>query len=189
MCIAAARWSFRYDGIMMTDFQERTVELAPGGGLSIDTINSFGEDADGEIYIVDQGGEIFKIVADAPAPYADLGFGKAGTGGLVPELDICGLMGTGDTAMMRLRKAKPGEASAIFVSLTLSPIPLLGGMLAPGLPATLIQFVNTGPTGELSFPFAGGGGPFDAYIQFLINDPGATQGVSFSNAIKAVFQP
>ena len=53
----------------------------------------------------------------------------------------------------------------------------------------LIQFFNTGPAGQLSFPFAGGGGPFDAYIQFLINDPQATQGVAFSNAIKAVFQP
>ncbi len=40
----------------------RTAELAPGGGLSISTITSFGEDAYGEIYICDQAGEVFKIV-------------------------------------------------------------------------------------------------------------------------------
>jgi len=40
----------------------RTAELAPGGGLAINAITSFGEDAFGEMYICDQGGEVFKIV-------------------------------------------------------------------------------------------------------------------------------
>lgn len=56
-------WSFRYDGATMTDFQERTSELAPGGGLSITSIVSFGTDADGEVYLLDLfGGEIFQII-------------------------------------------------------------------------------------------------------------------------------
>lgn len=57
-------WTFRYSvagGI--TEFTDRTSELAPGGGLSIAGVSSFGEDAFGELYIVDQsGGEIFKVV-------------------------------------------------------------------------------------------------------------------------------
>ncbi len=62
---AATIWSFRYDGVNITEFMNRTAELAPGGGLDIDSITSFGEDADGELYIVDQGdGEVFKIVRD-----------------------------------------------------------------------------------------------------------------------------
>jgi len=44
---------------------DRTAELAPGGGVTIDSISSFGEDARGELYIADLGGEVFKIV---PAP-------------------------------------------------------------------------------------------------------------------------
>lgn len=41
----------------------RTAELAPGGGLAINLITSFGEDAQGELYICDQsGGEVFKII-------------------------------------------------------------------------------------------------------------------------------
>lgn len=60
-------WSLRHDGAGgFTDFQTRTADLAPGGGLSITSITSFGEDANGEIYICDQnGGEIFKIIPEA----------------------------------------------------------------------------------------------------------------------------
>ena len=40
----------------------RAGDLAPGGGLSINSITSFGEDARGELYIVDRAGEVFKIL-------------------------------------------------------------------------------------------------------------------------------
>ena len=55
-------WSFRVVAGLLTDFQERTFELAPGGGLQLNSIVSFGEDARGELYLVDQGGELFQIV-------------------------------------------------------------------------------------------------------------------------------
>lgn len=59
-------WSFRFVNDTITQFQERTAELAPGGGLSITSISSFGEDAFGELYICDlNGGEVFKIVPDS----------------------------------------------------------------------------------------------------------------------------
>lgn len=55
-------WTFNYDGAVQ-NFANRTSELAPGGGLSISTIASFGEDAYGELYICDNGGgEVFKII-------------------------------------------------------------------------------------------------------------------------------
>jgi len=57
-------WSFKYVGGSVTQYTNRTAELAPGGGLSIGSISSFGEDAAGEMYICDlYGGEVFKIVA------------------------------------------------------------------------------------------------------------------------------
>ncbi len=60
-------WSLRYNAGVVTDLTNRSAELAPGGGLSITSITSFGEDANGEIYICDQGGgEIFKIVPNGP---------------------------------------------------------------------------------------------------------------------------
>jgi len=57
-------WSFKYVSGSVTEYQNRTAELAPGSGLSIGSISSFGEDAAGEMYICDlSGGEVFKIVA------------------------------------------------------------------------------------------------------------------------------
>ena len=41
---------------------DRTAELSPGGGLSIDAPAAFAEDARGEIYIIDYDGEVYQIV-------------------------------------------------------------------------------------------------------------------------------
>jgi glucose/arabinose dehydrogenase len=62
-------WSFEYDGATRSNFRTRTRELAPAGG-TIDFVASFGEDARGNVYVVDLGsfssatGEIFRIDAD-----------------------------------------------------------------------------------------------------------------------------
>ncbi|MBK8916126.1 MAG: PQQ-dependent sugar dehydrogenase [Phycisphaerales bacterium] len=76
-------WSLRYspqEGV--TELTDRTAQLAPVGS-TIGAIASFGEDARGELYICDQGGELFKIVpANAPdcnsngsPDYADISSG------------------------------------------------------------------------------------------------------------------
>jgi glucose/arabinose dehydrogenase len=55
-------FSFRFDGTNVTEIQERTAELenAVGGG-TIEFISSFAEDGFGNLYILDHGGEIFRI--------------------------------------------------------------------------------------------------------------------------------
>ena len=58
--------SFRVIAGAVTDLRDQTAELAPGGGAAINLITSFGEDARGEIYIADRGGEIYKIVPILP---------------------------------------------------------------------------------------------------------------------------
>ncbi|MDP6762917.1 MAG: PQQ-dependent sugar dehydrogenase [Planctomycetota bacterium] len=56
-------WSMRFDGSNVTEFADRTAELTPCGPAGLEHVISFGEDADGELYVVDgTGGEIFKIV-------------------------------------------------------------------------------------------------------------------------------
>jgi len=57
-------WSLKMDGGVATQVTDRTAELAPGGGVSIGSISSFGLDALGELYIVDRGGEVFRVVPD-----------------------------------------------------------------------------------------------------------------------------
>lgn len=60
-------WSIEYDGSSVQNFTDRTIELRPTSG-SISSISSFGEDHDGEVYIVTQsGGRIWKIIEEPPA--------------------------------------------------------------------------------------------------------------------------
>ena len=57
-------WSFRYDGVNLTEFTNRTSELAPTSG-SISSISSFAEDGRGEMYILEvNGGELYRIEPD-----------------------------------------------------------------------------------------------------------------------------
>ena len=60
-------WSMKYAGGVVTEHQNRNAELATAvGGQIVNQISSFGEDANGEIYIVDLGsataGQLFKII-------------------------------------------------------------------------------------------------------------------------------
>ncbi|MCC6712751.1 MAG: PQQ-dependent sugar dehydrogenase [Candidatus Dadabacteria bacterium] len=64
-------WSFKRSGSGVAQLVERTAELRPQTGETINNVTSFGEDDRGEIYIVDKDGEIYKIVRRAgptPAP-------------------------------------------------------------------------------------------------------------------------
>lgn len=69
-CTAFVR-SLEVVGGVAQNHQDHTAEVAPGGGLSIAEVTSFGEDARGELYLTEQGGcpapsgEVWKLV---PAP-------------------------------------------------------------------------------------------------------------------------
>ncbi len=57
-------YSFRMVGNTITELTDRRAQLDPPGTPSLGNIVSFGTDASGEMYVVDQaGGEVFKIVA------------------------------------------------------------------------------------------------------------------------------
>lgn len=50
-------WSLKYDGVNVTDFEDRTFELTAGSSIS-----SFGLDAYGEMYICNLGGQVRRII-------------------------------------------------------------------------------------------------------------------------------
>jgi len=59
-------WSFRYSGGVVSEYTDRTAQLAPPTGQTINFVVSFGEDLNGELYVLDYGGgEVFKIVSVA----------------------------------------------------------------------------------------------------------------------------
>lgn len=60
-------WSFRYDGASISEFTQRNSQITPSiDGFTVNQFASFGEDANGEVYLVDHGsattGQIFKII-------------------------------------------------------------------------------------------------------------------------------
>jgi hypothetical protein len=61
------KFSFRYDRVTnaISELTNRTAELEPPGTPAITSISGFGRDALGEIYIVEQGGEVWRIVPTA----------------------------------------------------------------------------------------------------------------------------
>ncbi len=66
-------WSFKYNGSSVSNLTLRTSEISPSiEGHTLADFSSFGEDNDGEIYIVDQGsgtnGEVFKIIPAVTGP-------------------------------------------------------------------------------------------------------------------------
>jgi glucose/arabinose dehydrogenase len=73
-------WTLRVAGGQATELFERTAELAPESGQFIDNVVAFGEDGQGELYIVDRGigsdGEIYKIVPAAPQTTAPSSWGR-----------------------------------------------------------------------------------------------------------------
>ena len=106
---SAKIWSMRYDGNNVSEFQERTAELDPGNGLNIRGINSFGEDADGNLYIVDRtDGEIFRLVTDMKIDSTPLAAGERATfriNGATPRARlffVYSLKGIGDTTVPQL---------------------------------------------------------------------------------------
>ena len=103
-------WSFRYDGATLTDFATRNTQFTPSlDGQTLNQIVSFGEDANGEMYVVDQGsggtsGQIFKIVpptgdtsCEPPCEPSDLDCNGVVNGAdLALLLSNWGAAGTGD---------------------------------------------------------------------------------------------
>ncbi len=183
-------WSFRIQNGTVVQHQERTAEIDPAGPDSIGSISTFGEDACGELYIADfLDGEIFRIVPNVPAPGVDLGFGKTGGNGLVPILAVCGLLDSGNTADVTLTEAPPGAFALVFASLNQNPVATLGGTLVPDLGSAAVFPLATDSGGSWKIVASGGGGVLDVYAQTLIDDPGASAGVGFSNALRLTFLP
>ena len=119
----------------------------------------------------------------APPPAVDLGFGKAGSNGLVPNFSACGLLTSGSSAEFRLYRAAPTTPAALGVSLTSTPTRLFGGTVVP-LPLLTYVVVMTDREGKVEFTLPGGVGRFSFFAQFLIHDPRAFAGVGMSNALR-----
>jgi hypothetical protein len=120
-----------------------------------------------------------------PLTSSNLGFSTTASNGLQPELRSCGDLDTGGTGHFTLRLAPAGTTAFLVAGFSGSPTPFADGTLIP-IPIAAVIPIGTGPEGIISFSIAGGGGPIDVYMQYVILDAVAG-GFSFSNAIRASF--
>jgi hypothetical protein len=153
--------SFRIVGGQVTASADRTTQLDPPGPLTIDTITSFGEDARGEIYVVDRGGEIFKILPALPG----LEVSGAGAPAFLPgagdwvweDLQATASHPISGYRVHRLEGAGSGPFECVFQG----PTPVWPGG-DPQIPLTGELFsylvVADNSTGDQTSPGAGTGG-------------------------------
>ena len=99
-------WSFRYDGSTLRELTDRTAELDRGGGLLINAITAIGQDAAGELYLVDMGGEIFQIVSTPSPPLLAPALGGPARAALAVALALAA------AATLAPRRGRPRPAGA-----------------------------------------------------------------------------
>jgi Glucose / Sorbosone dehydrogenase len=182
-------WSLVYNGVSAV-VTERTAELAPGGGLALNLITSFGQDNDSELYICDQGsgaanGEIFAIVPDGP--FTDLGHALAGVNG-PPVLAGVGTLKTGSVGAFNVSQAKASTTGLLFIALGQGAANYKGGTLVAFPPITLVPLATT-TAGSLQLGWASWPPMPSAttiVLQGAFSDAAAVHGVSLTNGLKAV---
>ena len=121
-----------------------------------------------------------------PVCQADLGFGGPGSA----VLSVCGGdLSTGTTADLLLTGAQPLAPAMLFASVGNNPMPFKGGLLVP-LPEMIIMPLSADFLGEISLTgIEGGNGPASLYLQFVLADAGAPQGIGLSNVVRIDLLP
>ncbi len=187
----AGIFSFRKQGLGITDFQDRSVELAPGGGLDIASIASWGEDAQGELYVIDHfGGEVFQLVADVPATGAFVDLGPFGIPGVAGEPLMTGsgdlTPGSASGYTIDVVGAAPSALGFVFFGTAVNATAFYGGTFYP-FPFLGSRAFGFDAGGSLSvstaLPASFPGGVSIAQ-QFFFLDPVALHGVSGSNGLR-----
>ncbi len=163
----------------------RTAELG-GGFLSI---LGFGNDSNGEVYLVSSTGS-GRLYSLAPAdPILGLGFALPGTHG-DPILWGVGDLTGGSGLEVNLRNANESSVAALFVSLVNTPTAFKGGTLVT-IPTLVTISIATNGNGEIFLPavWPGGiGAGTEIFMQYGIDDDAAVKNVALSNAIRLTAQ-
>jgi hypothetical protein len=121
-----------------------------------------------------------------PAPWFDLGLGKAGITGL-PRLSGSGTLSDNSLNQISLVNAAPSAPATLVFGLSTINAPFKGGTLAP-YPLLLFPLA-TNAQGNVSLPFtwpAGAPAGLSLDFQYWIQDAAATFGYSASNGLEGV---
>lgn len=176
---ASIAWSSSVDGAIGTGRLLSVASLSVGAHVITVTATDVASQTTSDtasITIVDRG-----LPATGPVCQADLGSGGPGSS----VLSVCGGdLSTGTTADVLLTGAPPLTPAFAVLGVVQGSVPFKGGTLVP-VPWLMFVPLATDIDGAVSVPgIVGGGGPFSAYLQFAVVDPGQPQGVGLSNAVR-----
>jgi hypothetical protein len=118
--------------------------------------------------------------------WTDLGFALGGTFG-DPLLVGSGSLAPASLNDVDLTNAFPSALAGLFLSLTSTPVPFMGGTLVPFPFIDPIIYVTTSPLGEIPLQFVMPEGfppGSELFVQWGISDAGGPNGVALSNAIR-----
>jgi hypothetical protein len=147
-------WSFTYDGVSVSNFTDRTAELNPPGPLTIANVTSFGEDANGELLIVDQaGGEIYRVerVCPAPTTYCVAAINSTGVGA---TMFSSGGGSVSDNNLVLGTTGLPPFANGLyFYGPSQQQVPNGNGFLCVGGSLLRLPVVTADDFGDVTYPF------------------------------------
>jgi glucose/arabinose dehydrogenase len=165
-------WSLQYAGGQVTNTVDRTAELAPGGGHAIQNPTSFGQDDQGNLYIVDQDGEIYRIDGACPSPtsYCVAAPNSTGSGATMS------FAGGGDITLDNLRLAcngaPPNVDGLFFYGQGETQIPMGNGFRCIAGSLHRLSVVHTDAAGHAQ-------SPFDVHAPPALITPGSTWNFQF----------
>jgi hypothetical protein len=187
-------WSFAYNGTTVSNFTDRTAQLAPGGGHSINSPTSFGEDANGEVYICDfAGGEIYRIDPVCPTPTTYCIGAVNSTGGNT-NMGFTGGGSMSANNLQLLAFGSPPNVNGQFVyGQGTALVPVYNGFRCFASNLHRLPIVQTNQFGDSQWNFDVNAPP--AVItpgstwnfQFFYRDPGNGTGANTSNALSVTF--
>jgi len=201
-------FSFRYDSTSGTisEFTDRTDELDPPGTRAINRVTSFGEDAAGELYIVDpSGGEIFRVVATCEATnYCTISPTSVGPGAVISSSGSASIAANDFGLVASF--AVPSEFGLFFYGPDQIDVPFGDGRLCVGAggvglfrlnpPQMVSIFGDIFRPVDFTVPPAGAGAGqifpgSDWNFQFWFRDPTGPGGSGFntSDGLNVVFCP
>ncbi|MFT4539719.1 MAG: glucose/arabinose dehydrogenase [Planctomycetota bacterium] len=194
-------YSFEFNGSSISNLTNRTGQLAPDIG-SIANISAFGEDGAGEMYIVDIGGEIFKIVpACGTSSFCSTSPNSIGSGAVLGSSGSVSV--TNNNLTLNVNGAAPNQFGLFYYGPNQTSLAFGDGVRCVGgstfrlNPVTLSDFfgdnskaldfttgVTGGGTGQI---LAGSSWNF----QYWYRDPGGPGGTGYnlSDGLNALFCP
>ena len=187
-------WSFTYSGGTVSDFVDRTAELAPGAGAAIQGVTSFGEDANGELYLCDfVGGEIFRIDAVCPTP-TNYCTSTPNSTGIPGQITYSGDGSMDDNALVLFAIGTvPRKNGFFFYGQGAAQVPVYDGFRCIASSLHRLPFIRANDFGDAEWNFDVDAPP--AVInsgstwnfQYLYRDTGFGTGANFTDALSVVF--